>query len=78
MAPVSSALEEIGDDVESGSVPEPMRSRVERDENVDVVVREYQEDVDTLNKKVEFWSKQTSAMQDLGGVLFDVGDQTWR
>lgn len=58
----------IGVNGEGSRVLELSRLREEGDEDVKVVARDYQEDVGTVNKEVELSSKQTSAMQDMGGT----------
>lgn len=41
-------------------------------------MREYQEDVDHLNEKVKFSSEQTSALQDIGGILVNLSEKMGR
>lgn len=75
---MSTVLENIGVDVESGSVLETMRFSVEGEERIEAVVREYQDDVDIRNEEVKSCSKQTSDMQDVCAALLDPVEQMGR
>lgn len=72
----NAALKEIKVDAKNGLFLELTRLRVERVEDIEVVVTLYHEDFDSFKNEVEYGSKQTSSMQDMCGVLLDREKQT--
>lgn len=64
IAHVGVAVEKIEDDAKGCGALELRRSKL-AEIDVEVVLRKYQEHVDTLNEAAKFSSKQTSAMQNM-------------
>lgn len=73
---MSAAFENRVADEESGIILKKTRLRVKREGDVEVLVRKYQEDVDTRNEEAQSSSRQTFAMQDMCGALLDLADYT--
>lgn len=51
---------------------------MEGDEDVEVVVREYREDIDIGNNGTGVSSRQTSALQGMCRVPLDLAEQMWK